>query len=294
VKRPRLSRTSSLVALGYAGTAVIAALPGATLSPAAAPSPVPRHAPAAPGHGVSQPRYRPAGCVASGPAVARRNGPARKEVALSFDDGPYPLTQRFVRMLRANGAVATFFMIGEQVDASYRATLREELRDGDALGDHTWSHPDLVRMARSGVRSQLRGTREVIRRESGYSPCVFRPPYGDVNGSIVAIARSLGLATILWDVDPSDWALPGVSAIEGRVLAQVTPGAIVISHDGGGPRGQTLAAYPAIIRALRTRGYRFVTVPQLLGFRTIYRRCRRDCGGEEIEGPPPKGSIVQP
>ena len=143
------------------------------------------------------------------------------------------------------------------------------------------------------MRSQLRGTREVIRRESGYSPCVFRPPYGDYNGSVVSIARSLGLATILWDVDPSDYTLPGVSAIEQRVLAQVTRGSIILSHDGGGPRGQTLAAYPSIIRALRARGYRFVTVPQLLGFRTIYRRCRTNCEGAAIPGAPPRGSLVQ-
>jgi peptidoglycan-N-acetylglucosamine deacetylase len=226
--------------------------------------------------------------------VAHRGGPARKEVALSFDDGPYPLTPSFVRMLKANGAVATFFMIGSQVTPAYRATLHEELRDGDALGDHTWSHPDLARLSGAEVRSQLRGTREVIRRESGYRPCVFRPPYGDYNGSVISIARSLGLATIIWDVDPSDYALPGTAAIEQRVLAQTTPGSIILSHDGGGPRGQTLAAYPAIIRALRARGYRFVTVPQLLGFRTIYRRCRLDCEGAAVPGIPPRGSPVQP
>ena len=290
--RPRLPRTISLAVLVYAGTAVVVALPSATLSPAAARPRATRTAPAPPA-GQAPLRYRPVGCVINGPSVAHGNGPPRREVALSFDDGPYPLTPSFVRMLKANGAVATFFMIGEQVTPTYRATLREELRDGDALGDHTWSHPDLERLSGAEVRSQLRGTREVIRRESGYSPCVFRPPYGDYNGSVISIARSLGLATILWDVDPSDYTLPGASAIEQRVLAQVTRGSIILSHDGGGPRGQTLAAYPSIIRALRARGYRFVTVPQLLGFRTIYRRCRTNCEGAAIPGAPPRGSLVQ-
>lgn len=236
--------------------------------------------------------YRPIGCVRRGPAVAYIHGPRRKEVALSFDDGPYPLTPSFVRMFKTNGAVATFFMIGEQVSSRYGATLHEELRDGDALGDHTYTHPDLL--AIGDVRGQLQNTIRAIRAYSGYTPCVFRPPYGDYDSAVVRTAASLGLATILWEVDPSDYTLPGVSAIEQRVLAQVRPGSIVLSHDGGGPRGQTLAAYPYIIRALRARGYRFVTVPQLLGFHVVYRRCVRDCEGASIAGRPPPGSIIQP
>jgi peptidoglycan/xylan/chitin deacetylase (PgdA/CDA1 family) len=250
--------------------------------------------PAAPGHAPAalRARYRPIGCVRRGPAVAYSHGPRRKEVALSFDDGPFPLTPSFVRMLKANRAVATFFMIGDQITARYRATLREELRNGDALGDHTFTHPDLV--TAGGVHSQLQRTIDAIRGLSGYTPCVFRPPYGDYDSSILRTAASLGLATILWEVDPSDYTLPGVSVIEQRVLAQVRPGAIVLSHDGGGPRQQTLAAYPDIIRTLRARGYRFVTVPELLGFHTIYRKCVRDCEGAAITGRPPAGSIIEP
>jgi len=238
-----------------------------------------------------QVRYRAVGCVRKGPAVAYRSGPSRKVVALSFDDGPYPLTPRFVRMLRANRAVATFFMIGRQVTNGYQGTLQAELREGDALGDHTWSHPDLL--TSDEVRGQLQRTLQVIRRLSGYTPCVFRPPYGDYDTSVINTARSLGLATILWNVDPSDWALPGVSAIVQRVLAQVRPGSIILSHDGGGPREQTLAAYPLIISKLRARGYRFLTVPQLLGFHTVYRRCVRECEDAAITGQPPPGSIIE-
>jgi peptidoglycan-N-acetylglucosamine deacetylase len=236
-------------------------------------------------------RYRPVGCRLRGPAIAYTHGPPRDEVALSFDDGPSVLTSRFVKMLRANHVVATFFMIGEQVDPGYRSVLREELRSGDALGDHTWSHPDLLLSA--NVSGQLRGTREVIRRETGYTPCVFRPPYGDYDATVVDLARALGLATILWDVDPSDYTLPGIGTIEQRVLAQTQPGSIILSHDGGGPREETLAAYPYIIRSLRERGYRFVTVPQLLGFRTVYRACTLRCDGAAIAAEPPAGSIIE-
>jgi peptidoglycan/xylan/chitin deacetylase (PgdA/CDA1 family) len=225
--------------------------------------------------------------VERGGEVAHFGGPSSRQVALTFDDGPSTLTLRFVRMLRSEHVKATFFLLGNQLSERYRKVLAEELRDGDALGDHSWSHPDLVGSGEVG--SQLQRTKSAIASLSGYTPCVFRPPYGAFDSSVLRTAHSLGLATIVWNVDPRDWALPGVGAIESTVLAQVKPGSIVLSHDGGGPRGQTLAAYPEIIASLRRRGYRFVTVPQLLGFHTIYRRCRRDCGEAAIEEPPPPG-----
>jgi len=277
-----------LPALAAVGPAL--ALTTVLIGLAAAGSPVTR--PAAHTPAALTVRYRPIGCVRTGPAVAYTHGPRRKEVALSFDDGPFPLTPSFVRMLRANRAVTTFFMIGEQVTDRYQAALQEELRNGDALGDHTYTHPDLV--TAGGVAGQLQRTIQAIRGLSGYTPCVFRPPYGDYNSSVLQTAASLGLATIMWEVDPSDYTLPGVAAIEQRVLAQVRPGAIVLSHDGGGPRAQTLAAYPDIIRTLRARGYRFVTVPELLGFHTIYSKCVRDCENAAITGRPPAGSIIKP
>jgi peptidoglycan/xylan/chitin deacetylase (PgdA/CDA1 family) len=220
--------------------------------------------------------YRVTGCRSRGTS-AYTEGPSRREVAIGFDDGPAPDTSAFVTMLERSHAQATFFMIGEQVSAVYRQTLLRELRNGDVLGDHTFTHPDLV--TAGGVREQLQKTIGVIRALTGYTPCVFRPPYGDYDQSTIQTARSLGLATVLWNVDPSDYTLPGVAAIEQRVLAQVRPGSIIISHDGGGPRGQTLAAYPEIIAALRARGYRIVTIPQLLGFRPTYVPCIKLCEG---------------
>jgi peptidoglycan/xylan/chitin deacetylase (PgdA/CDA1 family) len=235
--------------------------------------------------------YRIVGCRSSGTQVYS-HGPHRYEVAIGFDDGPYPDTPAFVRMLSQNRATATFFMIGRQVDASYRETMLRELREGDVLGDHTFTHPDLTQS--SEVRSQLQKTISVIRAQTGYTPCVFRPPYGDVDASVQRIARSLGLATVTWDVDPSDYTQPGVGAIERRVLAEVQPGSIIISHDGGGPRGQTLAAYPKIIAALRRRGYGIVTIPQLLGFRPVYERCVRLCDGIGVpRGQVPREAIIQ-
>jgi peptidoglycan/xylan/chitin deacetylase (PgdA/CDA1 family) len=236
--------------------------------------------------------YRIVGCRSSG-AQVYSHGPDRYEVAIGFDDGPYPDTPAFVRMLASNHATATFFMIGRQVTSEYRETMLRELREGDVLGDHTFTHPDLTQSRE--VRSQLQKTISVIRAQTGYTPCVFRPPYGDVNAPVQRTARSLGLATVTWDVDPSDYTQPGVGAIEQRVLAEAQPGSIIISHDGGGPRGQTLAAYPKIIAALRRRGYGIVTIPQLLGFRPIYERCVRLCDGIGVpRARVPREAIIQP
>jgi peptidoglycan/xylan/chitin deacetylase (PgdA/CDA1 family) len=220
--------------------------------------------------------YRIAGCRSRGRG-AYLHGPQRRQVAIGFDDGPAPDTNAFVTMLERAKTMATFFMIGRQVVGQYRKMLLRELRDGDALGDHSFNHPDLTQSGH--VYAELAKTIRAIRSVSGYTPCVFRPPYGAYRPSVVRIARSLGLATVLWNVDPRDWALPGVRAIEQQVLAQVRPGSIIISHDGGGPRGETLAAFPSIIASLQARGYRIVTIPELLGFRPVYVPCVLPCEG---------------
>ena len=270
------------------GTAL--ALVPALLAGGARPAPARAHEPAR--AAVAQPPalFHIVGCRSHGGPY--RGGPARREVALGFDDGPAADTPAFLAMLERNHATATFFMIGRQISPAFRAMLRRELRDGDALGDHTYSHPNLL--ATGGVRGQLAEPLAAIRALTGYTPCVFRPPYGAYDASVVATARSLGLATVMWNVDPTDWAQPGTGAIVQRVLAQVRPGSIVISHDGGGPRGQTLAAYPAIIAALHARGYRLVTIPELLGFRPVYVPCMRLCEGLGVpRARLPRNAILQ-
>jgi peptidoglycan-N-acetylglucosamine deacetylase len=245
---------------------------------------------------VPPPRlYRIVGCSSNGLAAHREGGAraaARRQVAIGFDDGPWTETGRFVTMLERSHAQATFFMIGRQLTGADRSLLLRELRDGDVLGDHTFSHPDLTQS--SEVRSQLERTIAVIRSLSGYTPCVFRPPYGAYDTSVLRTARSLGLSTVLWNVDPADWARPGTAAIEQRVLAQVRPGSIIISHDGGGARDQTLAAYPTIIRKLHERGYRIVPVTEMLGYRSVYEPCVKLCDGLGVpRAQVPRGAILQ-
>jgi peptidoglycan-N-acetylglucosamine deacetylase len=268
---PKASARALLAAtLGLLALSVAVALPGRG------------HVLDVPAAGAQQPKqsqpalYRVVGCRSSGTA-AHREGPARREVAFGFDDGPWTETPAFVTMLERSDARATFFMIGRQIGSQDRALLLRELRDGDVLGDHTYDHPDLTRSRE--VRSELLRPIERIRALSGYTPCVFRPPYGDTDAAVQRTARSLGLSTVLWNVDPADYTQPGTGAIEARVLAQVRPGSIVISHDGGGPRRQTLAAYPGIIAKLRARGYRIATIPEMLGYRPLYVPCIELCDG---------------
>jgi peptidoglycan/xylan/chitin deacetylase (PgdA/CDA1 family) len=194
-------------------------------------------------------------------------------IALTFDDGPWYDTPQFLNVLERNHVVATFFQIGDQIsEYGERGALeRRMLRDGDMIGDHTWSHPDV---AGGGpfAASQIRETADAIRRATrGFYPCLFRAPYGDVSTALLNEARRMGFTTIQWDIDPRDWSLPGTSAIYDNVVANAHPGAIVLQHDGGGPRYETLQALPREIHTLRARGYRFVTVTQLLGYKLIYK-----------------------
>lgn len=215
------------------------------------------------------------GCVPSGPSLVYGGSPKVHDIALSFDDGPWgdPPTMDFIRLLAREHVPASFFEIGDQI-SEYDPTgsvERAMLANGDMIGDHTWTHPDMAALPPAQQRSELELTVAAIRHATGFTPCLWRPPYGDISPQLDSLARSLGLLTIMWDIDPRDWALPGVNAIVDNVTANARNGGIVEEHFGGGPRFQTLSALPTEIANLRARGYRFVTVAQLLGLRMIYR-----------------------
>ncbi len=215
-------------------------------------------------------RFLPSGCRARG-APYRTNGSRHaRAIALTFDDGPSTYTPLVLRILERAHAHATFFLIGQQVRSGTR-DIRRMLRDNDAIGDHTWSHPQLAHAPPVYSASQIHRAFVAIHAASGYRPCLFRAPYGAVSHALVSVAQSASLLTIEWDVDPRDWARPGVGAIVANVLRGARSGSIVVMHDGGGPRSETLAALPQIITGLRRRGYRLLTVPELLGLRTLYR-----------------------
>jgi peptidoglycan/xylan/chitin deacetylase (PgdA/CDA1 family) len=216
------------------------------------------------------------GCQAAGPTWVFHGPSTVHEIALTFDDGPWPdpPTSDFVNLLAREHVPATFFEIGDQISEydAHGTVEREMLADGDMIGDHTWSHPDMLTLGVAAQRAELAMAAAAIKHATGgFEPCLFRAPYGDVNPALLSLARSMGFTTIQWDVDPADWKLPGVGAIYQNVVSNANNGAIVIQHFGGGPRYETLAALPHEISTLRSRGYKFVTVTQMLGYRLIYR-----------------------
>jgi peptidoglycan/xylan/chitin deacetylase (PgdA/CDA1 family) len=207
---------------------------------------------------------RAVGCT-GGTAGLDTNGPRDENaVALTFDDGPSEYTPGFLDVLREKHAVGTFFEIGQEM-AGREATMRRILAQGGEIGDHTMHHTFYPGF------SEIAPAADLIEAATHFRPCLFRPPGGGVNASVIQAAAEAGMRTITWDVDPTDWANPGSAAVYSRVVGAAQPGSIILMHDGGGDRSGTLAALPAIIDTLRARGLRFDTVTQLLGHRMIYR-----------------------
>jgi peptidoglycan/xylan/chitin deacetylase (PgdA/CDA1 family) len=190
---------------------------------------------------------------------------ARKEklVALTFDGGPSGYTPKIDRILQRKHVRASFFWVGGRIDG-WGKVVRRVARQGHEIANHSWFHDDLTGLSADQVRSQLARTNRRISRLTGERPRLFRPPYGAVNGQVREIAANLGMRTVLWDADSLDWTGPGCERIAALVRQRVHHRSIVLLHDGGGDRRQTVCAVPRIVRDLRSRGYRFVTVSKLL------------------------------
>jgi len=202
------------------------------------------------------------GVLAYTPYVSRGT-PNQKLVALTFDDGPGPMTPQFLKVLHDNHAPATFFVITEQLK-DFGAASRQAVQDGFEVGDHTINHQMLGSMSKADQESEIvDGARQMV--AAGIPPPrLFRPPGGSFDDTTVDILRAHHMLMTLWDVDTEDYRLPGTPAIVRTALDQAKPGSIILMHDGGGDRSQTLAAVPQIIKGLRDRGFRLVTVPELV------------------------------
>jgi peptidoglycan-N-acetylglucosamine deacetylase len=187
----------------------------------------------------------------------------RRELALTFDDGPGPYTAAVLAVLQRFHAPATFFEIGRNVSEYPQLTARLA-RAGMVIGDHTEEHPAMARLDASAQAAQLDRAARAIRAAGGGRPLLFRPPYGSFDPTTLRLLRERDMLMVLWSADTSDYARPGVRRIVYIALSGAQPGAIILFHDGGGDRSQTVAALPRIIERLRQRGYRLVTVPELL------------------------------
>lgn len=212
--------------------------------------------------------------------VITRAGDHPGLVALTFDDGPdAQWTPRILDVLKHEGVPASFFIIGENGQANPELVKRI-VREGHDIGNHTFTHPNLGEIPTRVTELELNATERLIESLTGRSTMLFRPPYfGDAEPTTpdevepIVTAKRLGYITVGLHVDPDDWALPGAQEIVNHTIAGVTNksadedqrGQIVLLHDGGGDRAQTVEALPQIIEQLKARGYRFVTVSELAG-----------------------------
>lgn len=198
----------------------------------------------------------------------------RREIALTFDDGPSGSTLEVLKVLDAHEAQGTFFVVGRWLERLPHV-VRAIAEGGHEVGNHTWTHFDASEVPDENVwRDELRRTSETIAATVGRAPALFRPPYGHEPERFSVIAAECGLgATVMWSVDPEDWeSNEDDGVIEATVVGSANPGAIVLHHDGdvrddlnhGAPQGGTVRALPRILERLADDGYRFVTVSELL------------------------------
>lgn len=187
-------------------------------------------------------------------------------IAITFDDGPdKKLTPRLLDLLAQHHIHATFFVVGENA-AQYPEILQRAVSEGHEIGNHSWSHPNFAKMSEESVRSQVKRTEEAILNATGMRPTLLRPPYGSVTARQKRwLHDELGYDIILWDVDPFDWKNPGPSVVTNRILKETRAGSIVLSHD---IHAQTIEAMPQTLRELEDKGFKFVTVSELLKMAT--------------------------
>jgi peptidoglycan/xylan/chitin deacetylase (PgdA/CDA1 family) len=189
-------------------------------------------------------------------SAGTKNG--QKLAALTFDDGPSKWTQGVLDALAAKHVPATFFMLGSSA-AGNKALVQKVKAAGHEVENHSWDHPVLTKLTADQVRSQISRTAAVI--GGGY---YLRPPYGTYNASVAAVAGSLGYSLVLWTVDTLDWKTRNVDSILANVKRETKPGAIILMHDGGADRSQTVAAIPKVVDWLLQNGYSLTTVENLL------------------------------
>jgi len=189
----------------------------------------------------------------------------RKLIAITFDDGPWQRqTQQVLSVLLRYHAKGTFFMVGRQAE-HFPYLSRLVVADGMEVGEHSQTHRPILHVSKAIVTYEIGVGARTVRRYSGAVPTWYRPAGGTIGPVILSEAQRLDLRIALWTLDSTDWTKPGVAKIVKRVLERAQPGAIVLMHDGGGDRSQTIAALPLILQGLAARGYKMVTMSELYG-----------------------------
>ena len=191
------------------------------------------------------------------PMIHVDDGP--KVIALTIDDGPSPVyTPQILQLLDKYQVTATFSMIGLQVDA-HPGMAREVAAAGHMIANHTWSHLNLAVLPPVTIADQINRASDAIHTVTGRVPTLFRAPYGAWSPAILAHCAQTGMTPLDWSVDPRDWSRPGVASIVGNIMRNTKTGSIILEHDGGGNRSQTVAALKIVLPRLLAAGYQFTT-----------------------------------
>ncbi len=219
----------------------------------AAPKPAPVLRPAAPAKPFvpKAPGVRVSSVAVDGPYVA-----------LTFDDGPHAsYTPQILDILKRHGAHATFFVLGSNA-TRHPGILARAVAEGNEIGSHTWNHMNMSRSSHEAICSDMDRTSEAIEKATGRKPRVMRPPYGAANSGVISLVHGrYGTPAIFWDVDTKDWQHPGVGTVIDRAVSKAKPGSIILVHD---IHASTLAAVEGIVNGLQARGFKLVTVSQLM------------------------------
>lgn len=192
-----------------------------------------------------------------------------KKIALTFDDGPNdPYTPQILDILARHNVKATFFMLGQYVHV--RPDLaRMAAAAGHVIGNHTFSHRNLIFLSGNRVKKEIEDCTRVLRESVGPHSSLFRPPYGGRRPASLRIARTLGLEPVMWNVTGWDWKAPSADFIEEKIAARARPGSVILLHDGGHERmgvdrSKTVVATDRIIARYKSDGYEFVTIPEMM------------------------------
>ncbi|MFG1427101.1 polysaccharide deacetylase family protein [Roseixanthobacter glucoisosaccharinicivorans] len=183
-------------------------------------------------------------------------------IAITFDDGPNPeTTPKLLKILEARNIKATFFMLGTNASA-YPDVVRAVAAGGNEIGNHSWNHPQLPKLTIAAADKQIEDTSAAIEAAIGKKPLYLRPPYGAMTPALQQhLVQKYGITMIFWSVDPLDWKIRDAQSIYDQVMKQVRPGAIILAHD---IHATTVAAMPRVLDALIAKGYKFVTVSELI------------------------------
>ncbi|CAN5652064.1 hypothetical protein BH09VER1_BH09VER1_52900 [soil metagenome] len=236
-----LSETPSATPVGDSTPAMEMTAPTATSTP------IPANAATVP----AAPKLSYSSCHVQGPYIA-----------MTFDDGPSAKdTPRLLDMLKARNIKVTFFVLGEMVQQS-PDLLKRMAAEGHEIANHSWNHPQLTKLNAEGLRKQLGNTSDEIEQVTGKRPTLMRPPYGATNAALTkTINEQYGMKVILWSVDPLDWKVRNADHVYSEIMKQTQQGGIILSHD---IHPTTVDAMPRTLDALLAKGYKFVTVSELI------------------------------